>query len=149
MIWICLTTDPCPTRSTLRCREGSDEDFLFADYLTRFPFSPCCPTRATLHSGCPPLLGKELHEEPLQKCWGQLTLWSAVVSQLPEQKTVNLAERYRTPLESYESSHSRRVAPHRWTSSAAIHPVRAVPVGPETPAAHSSVSARLPSPSPE
>src|SRR6266571_1324146 len=94
MIWICLTTDPCPTRSTLRCREGSDEDFLFADYLTRFPFSPCCPTRATLHSGCPPLLGKELHEEPLQKCWGQLTLGSAVVSQLPEQKTVNLAERY-------------------------------------------------------
>src|SRR6266581_1140749 len=95
MIWICLTTDPCPTRSMLRCREGSDEDFLFADYLTPFPFSPCCPTRATLHSGCPPLLGKELHEEPLQKCWGQLTLGSAVVSQLPEQKTVNLAERYR------------------------------------------------------
>src|SRR5439155_26241836 len=44
--------------------------------------------------------------------------------------------------------HSRRVAPHRWTSSAALRPARAAPVGPETPAAHSSVSALLPSPSP-
>src|SRR2546425_1177920 len=52
------------------------------------------------------------------------------------------------PLESYDSSHSRRVAPHQWNSSAALRPAHAARVGPETPAAHSSVSALLPSPGP-
>src|SRR5207237_4884250 len=66
----------------------------------------------------------------------------------PSPRPCPMSALYPEPLESYDSLHNRRVAPHRWTSSAALHPARAAPVGLETPAAHSSVSALLPSPGP-
>ena len=67
MLMFSLNTHPCPTQSTLPCREGSDEDFPFgADQLTGVPFPHAISNSRWTSLGAYLFLERNLDEERLE-----------------------------------------------------------------------------------